>query len=169
MLYSCQDLQEKVLLVFSTLEVETNILSVKCQEPNIQWCSVTSHENGSHKDISLTMLFTTWFFNIFVSFIGSTPLHLSVMARNETVFSLLLNRTSQPVDLNIRTLEGHTALWFALLTSLEYKEGSFAMRLLKKGASPSPVSVDCFCCYLFLNILDFKLLLCSECRMLSSG
>ena len=36
MLYSCQDLQEKVLLVFSTLEVETNILSVKCQEPNIQ-------------------------------------------------------------------------------------------------------------------------------------
>jgi len=91
------------------------------------------------------------------------------MARNETVFSLLLNRTSQPVDLNIRTLEGHTSLWFALLTSLEYEEGSFATQLLKKGASPSPVSVDCFYWYLFLNILDFKLLLCSECRMLSSG
>jgi hypothetical protein len=89
--------------------------------------------------------FATWFFNICVSFIGSTPLHLAVMARNETVFSLLLNCTSQPVDLNIRTLEGHTALWFALLTSLEYEEGSFATRLLKKGASPSPVSVDFSC------------------------
>ena len=99
--------------------------------------------------------FTTWFFNIFVSFIGSTPLHLAVMARNETVFSLLLNRTSQPVDLNIRTLEGHTALWFALLTSLEYEEGSFATRLLKKGASPSPVSVEFSCWYLCLNVLNW--------------
>jgi ankyrin repeat protein len=78
--------------------------------------------------------------------IGSTPLHLSVMARNEAVFSLLLNDTSQPVDLNLRTNEGHTALWFALLTSLKYGEESFATQLLKNGASPNPVSVERFCC-----------------------
>ncbi|XP_069684015.1 rabankyrin-5 [Periplaneta americana] len=70
---------------------------------------------------------------------GFTPLHLSVMAQNESVFSLLLSRTSQPVDLNLRTEEGHTALWFALLTSLEYGEESFAAQLIKKGASPNPI------------------------------
>ncbi|KDR22440.1 Ankyrin repeat and FYVE domain-containing protein 1, partial [Zootermopsis nevadensis] len=70
---------------------------------------------------------------------GFTPLHLSVMACNDVVFSLLLSRTSQPVDLNIRTHEGHTALWFAFLTSPEYGEESFASQLLKKGASPNPI------------------------------
>ncbi|XP_023713314.1 rabankyrin-5 isoform X2 [Cryptotermes secundus] len=70
---------------------------------------------------------------------GFTPLHLSVMARNEAIFSLLLSHTAQPVDLNLRTHEGHAALWFALLTSLEYGEESFATRLLKNGASPNPI------------------------------
>ena len=55
-LYSWQDLQELLFLVFSTLEVETTILSLKCQEPNTQWRSVTSQENGSHTDISLAVL-----------------------------------------------------------------------------------------------------------------
>jgi hypothetical protein len=68
------------------------------------------------------------------------------MACNEVVFSLLLSRTSQPVDLNIRTQEGHTVLWFALLTSPEYGEESFATQLLKKGASPNPVSVIIYKC-----------------------
>jgi len=80
-----------------------------------------------------------------VYYIGSTPLHLSVMARNEAVFTLLLSRTSQPVDLNSRTEEGHTALWFSLLTSLHYGEESFASQLIKKGASTNPVSVECYC------------------------
>ncbi|KAJ9588899.1 hypothetical protein L9F63_017777 [Diploptera punctata] len=72
---------------------------------------------------------------------GFTPLHLSVMAKNEPVLSLLLSRTAQPVDLNLRTQLGHTTLWFALLTSLDYGEESFAARLIKKGASPNPVSI----------------------------
>ncbi|PSN52924.1 hypothetical protein C0J52_03016 [Blattella germanica] len=70
---------------------------------------------------------------------GFTPLHLAVMARNEAVFSLLLGRTSQPIDLNLRTQDGHTALWFALITSSEYGEESFAALLIKKGASPNPI------------------------------
>ncbi|KAJ9594560.1 hypothetical protein L9F63_027455, partial [Diploptera punctata] len=73
---------------------------------------------------------------------GFTPLHLSVMAKNEPVLSLLLSRTAQPVDLNLRTQLGHTTLWFALLTSLDYGEESFAARLIKKGASPNPIFAD---------------------------
>jgi len=35
-LYSWQHLQEELFLDISTLEVETTILSLKCQEPNTQ-------------------------------------------------------------------------------------------------------------------------------------
>lgn len=69
----------------------------------------------------------------------STPLHLSVMSHNELIFSLLLEGEQKP-DLNLRTEEGHTPLWYALLEGTSYTEKSFAFRLISAGASPNPVS-----------------------------
>ncbi|XP_067015008.2 rabankyrin-5 [Anabrus simplex] len=74
---------------------------------------------------------------------GFTALHLCVMACNNPMFSLLLEHTAQPVDLNLRTLEGHTPLWYSLLSSPPpYGESSFAARLIKSGASPNPIYTD---------------------------
>ncbi|XP_054279848.1 rabankyrin-5-like [Macrosteles quadrilineatus] len=73
---------------------------------------------------------------------GFTALHLAVMAHNEELFSLLLLRAStQPVDLNLRTADGHTPLWFALIrtTNHFYNCNSFAARLVEKGAIPNPI------------------------------
>lgn len=71
----------------------------------------------------------------------STALHLAVMARNEEVFSLLLTRSSsQPINLDIPTKEGHTPLWYALISSSLYNSNSFAARLVEKKATPNPVS-----------------------------
>lgn len=75
----------------------------------------------------------------------STALHLTVMARNEELFALLLARAAvQPVDLNLRTIEGHTPLWFALIrttASQLYNCNSFAARLVEKGAIANPVRI----------------------------
>uniref|UniRef100_A0A1B6G1J7 FYVE-type domain-containing protein n=2 Tax=Cuerna arida TaxID=1464854 RepID=A0A1B6G1J7_9HEMI len=74
---------------------------------------------------------------------GFTALHLAVMAQNEELFSLLLSRSStQLIDMNLRTLDGHTPLWFALIrtTGSElYSCNSFAARLVEKGAIPNPI------------------------------
>lgn len=67
---------------------------------------------------------------------GFTAVHLSVMARNEPMFSLLLESDA---DLNLRTEEGHTPLWFALLVGPPYDDKSFAARLISAGASPNPI------------------------------
>ncbi|XP_065201380.1 rabankyrin-5 [Planococcus citri] len=69
---------------------------------------------------------------------GFTALHLAVMARNEELFSLLLSHDK--VDLNARTLEGHTPLYFALISTRKLvNTNSFAARLVEKGAQPNPI------------------------------
>lgn len=72
---------------------------------------------------------------------GYTALHLAVMARNENIFNLLLTYSGeQVVDLNCRTLEGHTPLYFALIsTSDPINSDSFAARLVENGADPNPI------------------------------
>lgn len=71
---------------------------------------------------------------------GFAALHLSVMARNEEVFSLLLARSStQPINLDLPTKEGHTPLWYALISSCLYNSNSFAARLVEKKATPNPI------------------------------
>ncbi|XKL64859.1 hypothetical protein PGB90_004945 [Kerria lacca] len=69
---------------------------------------------------------------------GFTPLHLAVMARNEELFNLLLLREN--VDLNARTLEEHTPLYFALISTRKLiNTNSFAARLVEKGADANPI------------------------------
>nr|CAD7443823.1 unnamed protein product [Timema bartmani] len=69
---------------------------------------------------------------------GLSSLHLCTMAQNKYMFTLLLNLTNNPVDINIRTHDGHTALWYALHLTDTYEESSFAAQLIKKGAIPNP-------------------------------
>nr|CAD7198174.1 unnamed protein product [Timema douglasi] len=69
---------------------------------------------------------------------GLSSLHLCTMAQNKYMFKLLLNLTNNPVDINIRTHDGHTALWYALHLTDTYDESSFAAQLIKKGAIPNP-------------------------------
>lgn len=60
------------------------------------------------------------------------------MARNEELFNLLLSHDE--VDLNARTLEGHTPLYFALISTRKLvNTNSFAARLVEKGAQSNPV------------------------------
>nr|CAD7590659.1 unnamed protein product [Timema genevievae] len=69
---------------------------------------------------------------------GLSSLHLCTMAQNKYMFTLLLDLTNNPVDINIRTHDGHTALWYALHLTDTYEESSFAAQLIKKGAIPNP-------------------------------
>ncbi len=70
--------------------------------------------------------------------VRSTALHLAVMARSEELFDLLLTREN--VDLNVRTLDGHTPLYFALISTRNLiNTNSLAARLVEKGAQPNPV------------------------------
>nr|CAD7392724.1 unnamed protein product [Timema cristinae] len=69
---------------------------------------------------------------------GLSSLHLCTMAQNKYMFTLLLNLTNNPVDINIRNHDGHTALWYALHLTDTYDESSFAAQLIKKGAIPNP-------------------------------
>lgn len=60
------------------------------------------------------------------------------MARNEELFNLLINRDD--IDLDVRTLDGHTALYYALISTANLiSTNSFAARLVEKGALPNPV------------------------------
>lgn len=64
------------------------------------------------------------------------------MARNEEIFDLLLTRSdTQKIELDLKTTDGHTPLYFALISSPLYNRNSFAARLLAKGAEPNPVSI----------------------------
>ena len=61
------------------------------------------------------------------------------MARNALVVSLLLERArSHSVDLNAKTNEGHTALYYALIGTTDYGPSSFAAMLVEAGAQPNP-------------------------------
>lgn len=83
------------------------------------------------------------------------------MARNEELFNLLLLREN--VDLNARTLEEHTPLYFALISTRKLiNTNSFAARLVEKGADANPVKRYYYACnfrcsdfYLIVNIYDF--------------
>lgn len=68
----------------------------------------------------------------------STALHLAVMARNEILFDLLLS--CENIDLNARTQDGHTPLYYAVITSHNLSNAnSLAARLVEKGAQSNPV------------------------------
>lgn len=68
------------------------------------------------------------------------------MARNEDIFDLLLSRTTlQNINLNLYTNEGHTPLWYALISSRLCNPNSFAARLVEMGAVPNPVSITLLC------------------------
>lgn len=61
------------------------------------------------------------------------------MADNKPIFDLLL---AQPrIDINLKTIEEHTALYFALLKyeSGDTSEDAYVHRLLEKGAQTSPI------------------------------
>ncbi|XP_026903323.1 rabankyrin-5 isoform X1 [Acinonyx jubatus] len=83
---------------------------------------------------------------------GRTPLHLCIMARNELVFSQLLQ--CKRLDLELKDHEGSTALWLAVqyvtvspdhsvnpfedlpvLNGTSFDENSFAARLIQRGSN----------------------------------
>lgn len=84
------------------------------------------------------------FFNCFQSLTNtSTPLHKALLAKNEAVFSLLLDQPG--LHLELQNSDGHTILWLALQAvpaGQSYDEHSFASRLLKCGSSPNAVKGD---------------------------
>ncbi|XP_076107100.1 rabankyrin-5-like isoform X1 [Mytilus galloprovincialis] len=89
---------------------------------------------------------------------GSTPLHCSVFCKNEAVMQVLLN--SSKTNLELKNLEGHTALWLAIqqdsvqlnhsqmVAEKEgdveevYGESSIAAQLLRKGSSADAVEPE---------------------------
>ncbi|KAF4516889.1 hypothetical protein B566_EDAN011234 [Ephemera danica] len=75
---------------------------------------------------------------------GYTALHLSVMNGHGALFSLLLD--SKGLAMDAPTLEGHTALRFALARDSRLEqlgdEDCLSARLLKRGANPSPMYPD---------------------------
>ncbi|XP_021369516.1 rabankyrin-5-like isoform X1 [Mizuhopecten yessoensis] len=79
---------------------------------------------------------------------GSTALHAAVFSKNVAVFQTLLD--SGKIHFELKTSDGHTALWLALQQG-EDKEGdvqtvygpqSFAAQLLAKGSSPDAVEPE---------------------------
>nr|XP_020019082.1 rabankyrin-5 isoform X3 [Castor canadensis] len=94
---------------------------------------------------------------------GRTPLHLSITARNEYVFSQLLQ--CKQLDLELKDHEGSTALWLALqyitvssdqsvnpfedlpvVNGTSFDENSFAARLIHRGSNtdaPDPMTGNC--------------------------
>ncbi|XP_035889134.1 LOW QUALITY PROTEIN: rabankyrin-5-like [Phyllostomus discolor] len=94
---------------------------------------------------------------------GRTPLHLSIMARNEYVFNQLLQ--CKQLDLELKDHEGSTALWLAVqyitvssdqsvnpfedlpvVNGTSFDENSFAARLIQRGSNtnaPDAVSGNC--------------------------
>uniref|UniRef100_A0A8D1K9P7 Rabankyrin-5 n=2 Tax=Sus scrofa TaxID=9823 RepID=A0A8D1K9P7_PIG len=94
---------------------------------------------------------------------GRTPLHLSIMARNEHVFNQLLQ--CKQLDLELKDHEGSTALWLAVqyitvssdqsvnpfedlpvVNGTSFDENSFAARLIQRGSNtnaPDTVTGNC--------------------------
>ncbi|XP_052513458.1 rabankyrin-5 isoform X3 [Budorcas taxicolor] len=94
---------------------------------------------------------------------GRTPLHLSIMARNEYVFNQLLQ--CKQLDLELKDHEGSTALWLAVqyitvssdqsvnpfedlpvVNGTSFDENSFAARLIQRGSNtnaPDTVTGNC--------------------------
>jgi hypothetical protein len=87
---------------------------------------------------------------LFLAISSSTPLHRSIRSTNEAVFSILLAHSE--LNLELQTSDGETALWLALQvagTSANdqspdsfYSDQSFAVRLIKRGASPDAINPD---------------------------
>lgn len=74
---------------------------------------------------------------------GFTALHIAIMADNLPIFELLLKQPT--IELNIKSTEEHTPLYYALL---KYESGRevYAEELLKKGVQTNPVySNNCDC------------------------
>lgn len=60
------------------------------------------------------------------------------MARNVKLFNLLVSRSN--VDLNVRNSEGHTPLYFALISARNLSDAdSLATQLVENGAHANPV------------------------------
>ncbi|XP_049638108.1 rabankyrin-5 [Suncus etruscus] len=94
---------------------------------------------------------------------GRTPLHLSIMARNEYVFNQLLQ--CKQLDLELKDHEGSTALWLAVqyitvssdqsvnpfedmpvVNGTSFDENSFAARLIQRGSNtnaPDTMTENC--------------------------
>ncbi|CAG5125828.1 unnamed protein product [Candidula unifasciata] len=80
---------------------------------------------------------------------GSTPLHNSIISKNEAVFHVLLS--SKKINLEVKNSDGYTALWLALQQQEDappeeegpvYGESSFAFRLIQAKASPDAVEPE---------------------------
>nr|KAF6454662.1 ankyrin repeat and FYVE domain containing 1 [Rousettus aegyptiacus] len=94
---------------------------------------------------------------------GRTPLHLSIVARNEYVFNQLLQ--CKQLDLELKDHEGSTALWLAVqyitvssdqsvnpfedlpvVNGTSFDENSFAARLIQRGSNtnaPDTMTGNC--------------------------
>ncbi|XP_066877641.1 rabankyrin-5 isoform X5 [Kogia breviceps] len=94
---------------------------------------------------------------------GRSPLHLSIMARNEYVFNQLLQ--CKQLDLELKDHEGSTALWLAVqyitvssdqsvnpfedlpvVNGTSFDENSFAARLIQRGSNtnaPDTITGNC--------------------------
>ncbi|XP_059764801.1 rabankyrin-5 isoform X1 [Balaenoptera ricei] len=94
---------------------------------------------------------------------GRSPLHLSIMARNEYVFNQLLQ--CKQLDLELKDREGSTALWLAVqyitvssdqsvnpfedppvVNGTSFDENSFAARLIQRGSNtnaPDTITGNC--------------------------
>ncbi|XP_017684326.1 PREDICTED: rabankyrin-5 [Lepidothrix coronata] len=94
---------------------------------------------------------------------GRTPLHVSIVVRNEPVFSQLLQ--CKQLDLELKDHEGSTALWLAVqyitvssdqsvnpfedapvVNGTSFDENSFAARLIQRGSNtdaPDTVTGNC--------------------------
>ncbi|XP_076210885.1 rabankyrin-5 isoform X1 [Aptenodytes patagonicus] len=94
---------------------------------------------------------------------GRTPLHVSIVVRNEAVFSQLLQ--CKQLDLELKDHEGSTALWLAVqyitvssdqsvnpfedapvVNGTSFDENSFAARLIQRGSNtdaPDTVTGNC--------------------------
>lgn len=81
----------------------------------------------------------------------STPLHVAIMAKNMEVFNVLLEEES--IDVNAKTAKGLPPLWYALYQTNQFDEGSFAKKLLLKGAKADVVRFLSSLVFLFLFLI----------------
>ncbi|XP_041349199.1 rabankyrin-5-like [Gigantopelta aegis] len=91
---------------------------------------------------------------------GSTPIHTAIFCKNQLVFKVLLKKGSP--DLEIKNVDGHTALWLALQqvadrsqdVEVVYGVDSFASQLLQHASSPDAIEPESGSSLLHLSAQD---------------
>lgn len=67
-------------------------------------------------------------------------MHLVVEGEREEIFNVLIEHDNLRLELQDKS--GLPPLWYALVSSTDFSDSSYASLLIKKGASPDAVNTD---------------------------